>query len=57
MFRLENISVGPTWLTFLGWIYWSHCSTPYRRMGSINWENSLLMMVGDAELSSVADSA
>ena len=57
VFRVEKVSVGPTWYILRGWAYVSHCSMPYRRMGSINWENSLLIRVADAVLSNMADSA
>ena len=43
VFRGVNVSVDPT-------------STPYRRMGTINWEKSLLMRVADAVLSNMVDS-
>ena len=48
-----RVSVGPDWSTFRGWMYGNHCSTPYRRIGSISCEYSLLMRVADAVLSSM----
>ena len=38
-------------------MYGSYCSTLYSRMGSISWENRLLIRVADAVLSNMAEKA
>ena len=47
----------PTWAIFRGWIYGSHCSTPYIRIGSMSWANKVLRRVAEAVLSSMERSA
>ena len=51
--REAYVSVGLDWFTFWGCMYGSHCSTPYRRIGSISCAYSLFMRVADAVLSRI----
>ena len=53
VWREAYVLVGPDWSTFWGCMYGSHCSTQYRRIGSISCAYSLLIRVADAVLSSI----
>ena len=48
-----KVPFGPDWRILRGWIYGSHCSAPYKRIGSISWEKSWFIVFAKAVLSSM----